>query len=614
MHSTLCFLAALLVISQSAFAEDAQVKLLNPDGTPAVDAKAIAIMKIWSRVDADLKELPSLTMQMPEEGGTKAAKNEAGVITYDSKAIAVVAQNQAGFVFVPLPLKGNSAKLRPWAKLSIDASVLDPQLRASRRIAVLWENCFAGYPPRPSSMVEQEDPFGGPMVPKHDWRFDSFVMWSLSLEAKESQVVNVPPGEVTILISDKDVSTVDWQKPFSHVRLRPVRTRSGTEARSEVPELIAVKGELVDANVPDWNGGKDNARFVFANQAGAPMPEEMAKLFTGLDHGSGTILDELASRYASEAGTKYRYGLLPQATVAVKDDDTFEIPGLPPGKYDLHLFQQSGGSAPLKARGAKEETPIVFEVKPQSPTVHLGELLLAILDEPKVAADRLFAPEPTEDKRQPVQALPNEYGTDPVLAAEQRINAVLARVADPMDYQGFPLWQVADELQKTYWIPILVNEQSLAEEGISTDSPVTFKVGEITLQSALRHLLASVSNGLTFVVRDEVLLITTKEDAQSGLSRYVGNSDTEQLDNGATFIEQWRKTASDIEDRETLRKALQKHLEQEFDANQISRQEELERLRKLLKKSEEWIKTRQAKRPEIIQKKVAELLEAGPKQ
>ena len=163
MRSTLCCLAALLMISlmisQSAFAEDARVKLLNPDGTPAVDAKAIAIMKIWSRVDADLKELPGLTIQLPEEGGTKAAKNEAGVITYDSKALAVVAQNQAGFVFVPLPLKGNTATLRPWAKLSIDASVLDPKLRASRRIAVLWENCFAGYPPRPSSMVRARGSF-----------------------------------------------------------------------------------------------------------------------------------------------------------------------------------------------------------------------------------------------------------------------------------------------------------------------------------------------------------------------------------------------------------------------------------------------------------------------
>ena len=201
----------------------------------------------------------------------------------------------------------------------------------------------------------------------------------------------------------------------------------------------------------------------------------------------------------------------------------------------------------------------------------------------------------------------------PVLAAEQRINAVLAKVADPMSYQGFPLWQVAEELQDAYGIPILVNEQSLAEEGISTDSPVTFKVGEITFQSALRHLLASVSSDLTFVVRDEVLLITTKEDAQNTADRPAATLGLDQLDNGAAFIEQWRKTASDSEDRETLRNALQKHLEQEFDANQIARRAELERLRKLLEKSEEWVKTRQAKRPEIIQKKVAELLDAAPK-
>ena len=81
-----------------------------------------------------------------------------------------------------------------------------------------------------------------------------------------------------------------------------------------------------------------------------------------------------------------------------------------------------------------------------------------------------------------------------------------------------------------------------------------------------------------------------------------------QPDAAAGIIEQWLKTAGKDADREELRALLQKHLESEFDANQESRQAEIERLQQLLGKSKEWLNKRQERRDEIIKKRIDELL------
>ncbi len=99
--------------AQIAIAETVQVRLLNPDGSPAADARAVAVMTQLSRVDANLKELPSL-ISTPAGGSTVAVTNEAGTLTFDSKALAVLAQSPSGFAFMPLPLAGREVKLRPW--------------------------------------------------------------------------------------------------------------------------------------------------------------------------------------------------------------------------------------------------------------------------------------------------------------------------------------------------------------------------------------------------------------------------------------------------------------------------------------------------------------------
>ena len=70
---------------------------------------------------------------------------------------------------------------------------------------------------------------------------------------------------------------------------------------------------------------------------------------------------------------------------------------------------------------------------------------------------------------------------------------------------------MADE----YGIPIQLNKTALEEAGIGTDAPVNITLHNISLRSALRLMLKNVQ--LTYIIQDEVLIITTKEDAEKDL-------------------------------------------------------------------------------------------------
>jgi len=84
-----------------------------------------------------------------------------------------------------------------------------------------------------------------------------------------------------------------------------------------------------------------------------------------------------------------------------------------------------------------------------------------------------------------------------------------------IDYADVPLQEIVDQLQGEYSIPIKLNKPALEEAGIGSDSPVTIQLHNISLRSALRLTLKPL--GLTYVIQNEVLLITTREDAEADL-------------------------------------------------------------------------------------------------
>jgi len=102
--------------------------------------------------------------------------------------------------------------------------------------------------------------------------------------------------------------------------------------------------------------------------------------------------------------------------------------------------------------------------------------------------------------------------------AEAKINAALDSPTQ-LEFIETPLQDVVDYLKELHGIEIQIDFRALEEVGIPTDTPLTKNLKGVTLRSALRLLLRELD--LTYVIQDEVLLITTPEEAECHLTTKV---------------------------------------------------------------------------------------------
>lgn len=119
-------------------------------------------------------------------------------------------------------------------------------------------------------------------------------------------------------------------------------------------------------------------------------------------------------------------------------------------------------------------------------------ILAAILAAPPVLGRQLQLPWPT--------------------AAELKILNALDSPAQ-MEFIDTPLSDVIEYLKDMHAIEIQLDQRTLDDVGIGTDTPITRSIAGVKLRSALRLLLADLD--MTYIVRDEVLLITTRESARA---------------------------------------------------------------------------------------------------
>ncbi|MEO8272209.1 MAG: hypothetical protein ABI557_21035, partial [Aureliella sp.] len=96
--------------------------------------------------------------------------------------------------------------------------------------------------------------------------------------------------------------------------------------------------------------------------------------------------------------------------------------------------------------------------------------------------------------------------------SEQRISAALKRTVNDIAYNAVPLQQVISGLADDMNIPMHLKADEIELGGVAqVDSPITFTSPPITLRSVLRIILEPLE--LTYVIENETLQITTKEDA-----------------------------------------------------------------------------------------------------
>ncbi|WP_425617651.1 hypothetical protein NA78x_001332 [Anatilimnocola sp. NA78] len=96
-------------------------------------------------------------------------------------------------------------------------------------------------------------------------------------------------------------------------------------------------------------------------------------------------------------------------------------------------------------------------------------------------------------------------------ANHQKVSAALDKQVS-YEFEDTPLKEVMQRIAIDLKINIVLTKK-IEDAGVQPDQPVTKQVTDVSLRSFLRLLLEDLN--LTFMVRDEVLKITTLEDAQS---------------------------------------------------------------------------------------------------
>ncbi|MFM8892737.1 MAG: hypothetical protein ACKOTB_14165, partial [Planctomycetia bacterium] len=101
-------------------------------------------------------------------------------------------------------------------------------------------------------------------------------------------------------------------------------------------------------------------------------------------------------------------------------------------------------------------------------------------------------------------------------SAEKKIYDALEKTVDDLNFQETPLRDVINQLKDKYDIPIIADKKAFEDAGLDLDTTVvTQTIAGVSLRSALRLLLGDID--LTYLVKDEVMLITTKDKAAENL-------------------------------------------------------------------------------------------------
>ena len=90
--------------------------------------------------------------------------------------------------------------------------------------------------------------------------------------------------------------------------------------------------------------------------------------------------------------------------------------------------------------------------------------------------------------------------------SEERIENALLE-ATTMEFIDTPLTDAIAFLAVQHKISIIIDQTALEDEGVATDTPITCKIGGVSLKSGLEVALNPMN--LTFETRNEVLYITT---------------------------------------------------------------------------------------------------------
>ena len=144
------------------------------------------------------------------------------------------------------------------------------------------------------------------------------------------------------------------------------------------------------------------------------------------------------------------------------------------------------------------------------------EQLIAVLRQAQREQESGDGMTPAADTRDAKPALLLESKANS--AARKKIEAALASPA-ALEFIETPLADVVEHIRHKHGIVIELDTHPLDGVGIGSDTPVTRTLSGISLGSALRLILRDLD--LCYTIRDEVLLITTREETATMLTTRV---------------------------------------------------------------------------------------------
>lgn len=104
------------------------------------------------------------------------------------------------------------------------------------------------------------------------------------------------------------------------------------------------------------------------------------------------------------------------------------------------------------------------------------------------------------------------------LRSEATIRKALEATAD-LDFTKTSLDDIVGAIGDFIKVDIILDKKALADVGIASDLPMTVSLRGISVRAALELILRNL--GLTWIVRNEVILITTPEEAESWIETRV---------------------------------------------------------------------------------------------
>lgn len=125
--------------------------------------------------------------------------------------------------------------------------------------------------------------------------------------------------------------------------------------------------------------------------------------------------------------------------------------------------------------------------------------------EPDVAVAR------SEDRRPTHETVVVEADID---SQTEKIYQELERPTT-LDFVDTPLAEAVQYLEDFHKIQIEMDKKALEDAGLATDAPITRQLQNISLRSALRLIFDQLD--LDYIIRDQVLMITTKDAADNYL-------------------------------------------------------------------------------------------------